>query len=62
MNTIFMAPPENAEQLQIDEVEKTALPREKEFRETGFAYAMEHSTRTATIGLALQASPLAMLS
>jgi len=47
---------------EMDEVEAKAVPRGEEFRNKGFAYAVEHGTRTGTIGLALSASPLAMLS
>lgn len=56
------APPSNADELPVDELEKKALPRGGTFRENGFAYALEHGTRTGTIGLALSSSPLALLS
>jgi microsomal epoxide hydrolase len=57
-----MGEPENKDQLEIHEAEAKAMPRGKEFTEHGAAYAIEHGTRTATIGLALAASPVAMLS
>lgn len=62
LNMVAMGPPANKDQLKIDEVEMKALPRGQGFMEHGAAYALEHGTRTATIGLALAASPIAMLS
>ena len=62
LNMMSMPPPENHEELHVDEMEKRVMPRGTEFFDTGFAYALEHGTRTATIGLALSASPLALLS
>lgn len=47
---------------EMDELEAKAVPRGAAFMSNGMAYAMEHGTRPATIGLALSASPLAMLS
>jgi len=57
-----MAPPPNAHELPVEDIEKQGLERAKWFQEVGFAYALEHGTRTATIGFALSASPLALLS
>ncbi|KAH8196082.1 hypothetical protein TruAng_009738 [Truncatella angustata] len=54
--------PKNADDLPLLKIEKEALPRIQWFREVGSAYAVEHGTRTATIGHALSASPLALLS
>ena len=62
VNMFAMPPPPNQDELPVDELEKKVMPRGPEFYDTGFAYALEHGTRTATIGLALSASPLAMLS
>jgi len=62
LNMLAMGPPENQADLKIDEVEAAAMPRGQEFRSHGSSYALEHGTRTATIGLALAASPIAMLS
>lgn len=62
VNMLAMQPPEDADKLEADEVEKAAMARGKEFTDTGSSYALEHGTRTATIGLALAASPIAMLS
>ncbi|KAF2165146.1 hypothetical protein M409DRAFT_24535 [Zasmidium cellare ATCC 36951] len=54
--------PQNADELPIEDVEKQALGRGLWFRDYATAYAQEHGTRTATIGHALSASPLALLS
>ncbi|KAF2216516.1 hypothetical protein CERZMDRAFT_119933 [Cercospora zeae-maydis SCOH1-5] len=54
--------PKNADDLPMSDAEAAALPRGVRFRDTGFAYALEHGTRTATIGHALSASPLALLA
>jgi microsomal epoxide hydrolase len=62
LNMLPMGPPENQADLKIDEVEAAAMPRGQQFRDSGSSYALEHGTRTATIGLALTASPIAMLS
>jgi microsomal epoxide hydrolase len=47
---------------QMNEAEKQAMARRKEWGETGTSYASEHGTRPATIGLALASSPLALLA
>ncbi|OQO14491.1 hypothetical protein B0A48_01369 [Cryoendolithus antarcticus] len=62
LNMISMPPPENHAELEVSALEKGALPRVNDFMSTGSAYAFEHGSRTATIGLALSASPIAMLS
>ena len=61
-NMMNFPPPENKDELPIDELEKRAMARGAEFMNTGVSYAQEHGMRTATIGLTLSASPLAMLS
>ncbi|KAL4886160.1 Alpha/Beta hydrolase protein [Aspergillus karnatakaensis] len=38
------------------------LKRSEVWQQTGFAYALEHATRPATIGLAISSSPIALLS
>ncbi|KAM3441230.1 hypothetical protein MY4824_001681 [Beauveria thailandica] len=45
-----------------DDWEKVALDRANEAVDTGMAFALEQGTRPATLGLALSASPLALLS
>ena len=46
----------------VTEAEKKGLKRAAEFPASGNAYAREHATRPATIGLALSASPVALLA
>lgn len=57
-----MPRPSNADELEMEKVERESLGRGLWFREQGSAYALEHGTRTATIGFALGASPLGLLS
>lgn len=54
--------PENADELPLDPIEKESLARGLWFRDQAMAYALEHGTRTATIGHCLSASPVALLS
>jgi len=58
----LMSAPENASSLPVTEKEQKALARVQQFMDQGSAYAREHGTRTATIGLVLSASPLALLA
>ena len=46
----------------LTSAEKKGLQRAAEFPTTGNAYALEHGTRPATIGLVLSSSPLALLA
>jgi len=62
LNLYPVAPPANVNELPMSDVEQQALPRGKSFSEVGRGYSNEHGTRTATIGHALSASPLALLS
>ncbi|KAI1460987.1 Alpha/Beta hydrolase protein [Annulohypoxylon moriforme] len=62
LNMMGMPPVENPDELPTDELEKRALTRATEFLDTSYAFALEQGTRSATIGLALSSSPLAMLS
>lgn len=62
LNMCMVDPEVSQKNTEVDEVEAKAVPRGEAFRKNGFAYALEHGTRTGTIGLALSASPLAMLS
>lgn len=48
--------------LSIEDNEREGLERAVDFRRFGTAYAVEQSTKPATIGFALSASPLAMLA
>lgn len=62
VNMLTLPSMEGLEDKPVDRIEKIALARGEEFRSEGFAYAKEHGTRAGTIGLALSASPLAMLA
>ncbi|CAD0028213.1 unnamed protein product [Aureobasidium pullulans] len=62
LNLYQLPAPSNASSLPISQTEKLGLDRAKAFTETGSAYAREHGTRTATIGLVLSSSPLALLT
>ncbi|CAD0020639.1 unnamed protein product [Aureobasidium pullulans] len=62
LNLYQLPAPSNASSLPISQTEKNGLDRAKAFTETGSAYAREHGTRTATIGLVLSSSPLALLT
>ncbi|KAI1823685.1 Alpha/Beta hydrolase protein [Xylaria intraflava] len=61
LNYSPMPRPHNAADLAISDIEKKGLERGLWFREVGAAYAILHGTRTATIGHALSASPLALM-
>ncbi|KAI9711725.1 MAG: hypothetical protein M1820_001869 [Bogoriella megaspora] len=52
-------PPVSGDTISI--AERDGLARAAAWQKTGTAYAMEHGTRPATIGLALSASPIALL-
>ncbi|KAK4948712.1 hypothetical protein LTR10_012716 [Elasticomyces elasticus] len=61
MHVNMMIPSGNPEDLPADEQVKKAMQKAGEFIDTGYAFALEQGTRAATIGLALSASPLALL-
>lgn len=46
----------------LTEREKVGLARGEDFMKMGSAYSLEHATRPATIGIALDSSPLALLA
>lgn len=54
--------PKNANELPLTDIEKKAWPRNDWFLDVGSAYALMHGTRTATVGAALSASPMTLLS
>lgn len=61
----FLPPPagidrDDTEGLTEQELEQ--LEKDKQWKATGLAYALEHATRPATIGLVLSTSPLALLA
>lgn len=61
----FLWPPAHVDQDNtegVTEQELAQLDKYNAWKATGSAYAMEHATRPATIGLVLSASPLALLA
>ncbi|KAK4498908.1 hypothetical protein PRZ48_009418 [Zasmidium cellare] len=54
--------PKNAAELPLLDIEKKVLSRNDWFMDVASAYALMHGTRTATVGAALSASPMALLS
>jgi pimeloyl-ACP methyl ester carboxylesterase len=62
LNFCPMGPPKNMQELSMSNIEQEAMGRTQWFRGVGMAYALEHGTRTATIGFALAASPVSLLS
>lgn len=62
LNFCPMDKPKNADDLTTNNLEQRALPRGQDFKTYGHAYAIEHGTRTATIGHVLSSSPVALLA
>lgn len=62
LNMLHISRPENADKLHVEKSEKEAMPRGDDWQRYGTAYAREHGTKTATIGLVLSSSPIAMLA
>jgi len=62
LNTSPMPAPEGDLSTPINTLEQEGIHRGRRFVQSGSAYAMEHATRPATIGLVLNASPLALLA
>lgn len=61
LNFVNVTPEIAKNNTDMNEIEAKSVQRGMEFSKMGFAYAQEHGTRTATIGLVLSSSPLAML-
>lgn len=57
-----LSPPEDMPVDSLNERDKQGLKRGEDFMKMGSAYSLEHATRPATIGLALDSSPLALLA
>ncbi|KAK2601880.1 hypothetical protein QQS21_004567 [Conoideocrella luteorostrata] len=55
-------PPNSDDMRPVDADEEEVLQKASEIIDTGFGFVLEQGTRPATIGLALSASPLALLS
>lgn len=62
LNMMLPSPPENTDEQALGEAEQSVLQKAVDFLDTGYGFALEQGTRPATIGLALSASPLALLS
>lgn len=62
LNMWGMKQPDDTNGLAINELEQNALDRRKKFIDNGTAYIQMQDTRTATIGLAISSSPVALLS
>lgn len=62
LNMLMLEPPKNAASLPLDDLEKKVFPNGKKWIDYGSSYGQEHGTRGGTIGLALSASPIAMLA
>ena len=62
VNFCIVQDPGTVDASAVDDVEKPGLVRSERFGTTGSAYALEHATRTATIGLVLSSSPIALLA
>lgn len=58
---MWLGVPKNTDSLPMDEAEKESVKRGPSWRSQGFSYALEHGTRTSTIGLAMASSPTATL-
>lgn len=60
LNTDETPPASETHDITPEEAEH--LERTERWRETGFAYALEHGTRPSTIGLVVSSNPLALLA
>lgn len=62
LNFCIMSKPDAVDPADVNEGERIGWVRAKEFERIGSAYAIEHATRPATIGMVLATSPLALLA
>ena len=62
VNMFMLPPPKNSDELPRDELEIKYAPKGEKWSSFGTAYGQEHGTRSGTIGLALSASPIALLA
>ena len=62
INFCLMGPPASVAQDTLSAFDQECLQRGAEFERTGAAYAIEHGTRPATIGLVLAANPISLLA
>jgi hypothetical protein len=54
-------PPPNFDMSTLDAVDRACVDRMEYFNRFEFAYHDEHATKTATIGMVVESSPVAML-
>jgi microsomal epoxide hydrolase len=57
-----MPEPSGVDSQTLNELDRKGLERAAEFMKTGSAYALEHATRTSTIGHVLASNPVALLA
>ncbi|KAL4959819.1 epoxide hydrolase family protein [Aspergillus stella-maris] len=62
VNMLVLNPDQTPPNIDPTPKEQEHLARSAEWQKTGFAYALEHATRPATVGLAMASSPLALLA
>ncbi|KAL2816210.1 Alpha/Beta hydrolase protein [Aspergillus cavernicola] len=63
VNMLVLNPEETVPLMDnLTPAEQQHLDRTNTWRETGFAYALEHGTRPSTIGLVVSSNPLALLA
>jgi microsomal epoxide hydrolase len=62
LNADTSGKPEGADGSEIEDVEIEGVKRYESWGKKGTGYALEHGTRPATVGLALSASPVALLA
>jgi hypothetical protein len=55
------APP-NSSSSTLDDIDRACLARADFFNKYEYAYRDEHATKTATIGMVVESSPVAMLA
>ncbi|CAF3994402.1 unnamed protein product [Adineta steineri] len=62
VNFCIMPEPSGVDNTTLNELDREGLRRAAEFMSTGSAYALEHATRTSTIGHVLASNPIALLA
>ncbi|KAL4943088.1 hypothetical protein BDV06DRAFT_221603 [Aspergillus oleicola] len=61
-NMLVLNPDQKPPAIEPTPEEREHMERSEAWQRTGFAYALEHATRPATVGLAISSSPLALLA
>ncbi|KAI9757712.1 MAG: hypothetical protein M4579_003337 [Chaenotheca gracillima] len=62
LNFCLIPPPGGTDKYAVNEIEEKTLKKVSAFRSRGLAYAIEHGTRTSTIGHVLASNPIALLA